>query len=136
MKRYGWFEYGERPREITNFLTGQKLTVLTGDISTPNLDLKCVYSDSELQQTVHISIFRESCFSGGRIELDYGNAFSESLAYSHWRRLDDFLLDALTCWPDFLFNGVNGALWVIGGWCNGRWEPKFKRFYLVGKVRL
>jgi hypothetical protein len=135
MKRYGWFEYGETPIEITNYLTGQRLAVISGYSLTPNLDLKCVYSDAELQQPVHISIFRENCSSGGRIEMDYGDVFSVPPAYSHWRRLDDFLLDALSCWPEFVLNALWGSLIITGGWRSGCWEPKLKRLFLAGKSK-
>lgn len=128
MKRYGWFEYSENPRTITNYLTGQKLAVVSGDISASLPELICEYSDSEISHPIYISIgFGGS--NGTSIQCDYGRAFQTAPAYGYWRRIDDFLTDALLGWPEFVFKPVWFTLTVIGGWRSSCWQPQLKRVF-------
>ena len=128
MKKYGWFEYSENPRVITNYMTGQKLTVLSGDICATNFEALCEYSDSEINQTLHVNMRRHQ--KGGVIELDYRRIFTDTPEYAHWIRLDDFLTDVLLCWPEF----ESTFLKVTGGWQRSIWQPDYRRDYSCRKV--
>jgi hypothetical protein len=48
--------------------------------------------------------------------------------YGAWRRVDDFLTDALACWPGHAQTGAKpGAIAFNGGWLNGSWTNTFYR---------
>jgi len=48
--------------------------------------------------------------------------------YGVWRRVDDFLTDALACWPTHAQTGAKpGSIAFNGGWLNGRWTNAFYR---------
>jgi hypothetical protein len=48
--------------------------------------------------------------------------------YGMWRRVDDFLTDALACWPTHAQTGAKpGRIAFNGGWLNGSWTGAFYR---------
>ncbi|HLG84697.1 MAG TPA: hypothetical protein VKY22_27140 [Bradyrhizobium sp.] len=48
--------------------------------------------------------------------------------YGVWRRVDDFLTDALACWPAHAQTGAKpGRIAFNGGWLNGSWTSTFYR---------
>lgn len=123
MRRYGWFEYGQEPRKITNYLTGQEL-VIKSVTEVPNMTIyDCSYKDSEIVQLVRFSIHQDMRKD---IKLDYRDTIPGCPPYGYWRRIDDFLVDALLCWPDFLDRG-GFSLHTIGGWRSGAWNPELRR---------
>ena len=49
-------------------------------------------------------------------------------SYGLWRRIDDFLTDALACWPAHAVTGAKpGRIAFNGGWLNGRWTSELYR---------
>ena len=128
MKKYGWFEYDDSPRSITNSLTGQRF-VVSGQYSEGDSDFyTCEYCDSELSFPFRFAIHRHPR-RGNLIELDYVDQFANPPQYGIWRRLDDFLTDALLSWPDFVFSSSRFFLLVTGGWRSGVWQPGLKRLF-------
>ena len=60
-----------------------------------------------------------------RTETNTQQAFP---AYGLWRRVDDFLTDALACWPAHPRTGAKpGRIALNGGWLNGIWTAAFYR---------
>ena len=60
-----------------------------------------------------------------RIETNAQQAFPP---YGLWRRVDDFLTDALACWPAHPKTGAKpGRIAFNGGWLNGSWTSAFYR---------
>jgi hypothetical protein len=58
---------------------------------------------------------------------------STAPAYGVWRRVDDCIVDAFTCWPRGATGGWNGdAVELVGGWLNGSWRPDFARVSIGG----
>ncbi len=48
--------------------------------------------------------------------------------YGVWRRVDDFLTNALACWPTHAQTGAKpGRIAFNGGWLNGNWTSAFYR---------
>ena len=143
MRRYGWFEFEQKPRLIRNYLTGQQL-VLDSVVEDSNVaNYIGRYSDSEITQSIRFTIHTppqrtaeskldiRDLFSGPPtwvvIKLDYRELFSESPSYGLWRRTDDFLIDALLCWPEFLDGMPTCSLHTTGGWRSGAWQPDLRR---------
>jgi hypothetical protein len=130
-QQHGWFEYGENPRRITNSLTGQSLTVLSGDAATASSRLRCQYEDPELKLPIDVVIHRSA--SSAAIELGYPWTFSVSPTYGCWRRIDDFLTDACLNWQEGEFNPELCTLTVFGGWRSGVWQPQLQRVFSASK---
>ena len=133
MKRYGWFEYKQEPIRIANYLTGQEL-VVTSVTEQDHITSYCgLYKDSEIEQPLKFFIHHGFKKIKG-IRLDYRDFIPNSLPYGYWRRVDDFLIDALLCWPSSL--GQSGWFWLdtFGGWRNGVWNPEFHRQFSSRKA--
>lgn len=129
MYRYGWFEFRSNPLRITNSLTGQALSIrsrtaarglLTGEI------FDAVYEDSELSEEVTFNVGTNSR-GANVILMDYGDFFEDPPDFHRWRRLDDFLTDALLCWPYHLVNRLAFRLEIIGCWRSGQWTSSLVR---------
>ncbi|OQA32687.1 MAG: hypothetical protein BWY57_01756 [Betaproteobacteria bacterium ADurb.Bin341] len=127
MKRYGWFQFDNSPRRITNYLTDQELLV-TSVTERQEVSIYCArYSDQEITRSLRFSIYLPRA-ERAELTLDYGDITNECITYGYWRRLDDFLVDALLCWPEFL-GRADIILFVIGGWRSGVWQPKLRRVF-------
>lgn len=126
MDRYGWFDYLQGFLIIKNYLTGQ--TLFTNSWSECNgvtLYHSC-YIDDEISQSVEFSIFRHEN-KEITIKLDWNQPVFGALPYGRWRRVGDFLLDVLLCWPEF--ENLSRRFWVeiVGAWVNGVWDAGFSR---------
>lgn len=53
-------------------------------------------------------------------------------SYGHWRRIDDFVVDALLCWPELGYIRLASGVEVVGRWKEGRWSPTSRRRFSVG----
>jgi hypothetical protein len=136
--RIGWFEYSEEPFSITNYLTGQKLVFSAGRRKNAGnvVMLDLLYSDTEISRLIVLEFARPSEKNRFSLFLDYNKIFTEPPAYGYWRRLDDFLTDALQSWPE-LFEFIAqpyelkfaNRLLIMGGWHHAHWQPEFKRDY-------
>lgn len=125
-RRYGWFEYSNKPSRISNFLTGQNLVVSSTEEKGLLTTYECIYSDADISHPIRFSIEEDSNRSL-RVRLDYPDIFPEPPTYGHWRRLDDFLVDALLCWPDFFCPTHHFYLETTGCWRRSRWMRKLRR---------
>ena len=126
MRRYGWFEYEQEPRRIRNYLTGPQLIVRLVSEHENLTSFDCQYSDSEIAHSVRFLTHQDPKRPPG-INVDYGDVFPDPSPYGRWRRIDDFLVDALLCWPE-----LDGAmrmygLHTTGGWRSGVWQSGFCR---------
>lgn len=134
-KRYGWFEYRFDPFEIANFLTDQRLEV--GNVASASAlegqTYEAIYSDNEISQAISFAVHT------GRnnqtyVTLDYRKSLVEPPTYAYWRRLDDFLTDALLCLPNTFIETNAYLLQTIGGWISGKWDAELKREFYGGGV--
>lgn len=130
MDKYGWFEFGYDPITITNYLSGQSLTVTQQKRGRTAHTYAAEYSDSEITANIR---FTTSNNGIGVITLDYSNAFQEPPIYWEWRRIDDFVTDALLCWPDYFYKGGTLRLTVKGAWVSGSWRHDIVRQFSVRK---
>ncbi len=126
MRRYGWFEYGQEALRIRNYLTGQQLVVSSIAEESNVTAYAGHYSDSEIEQQVGFSIHQNSQ-RVTEIRFDYRELFSESPSYGRWCRIDDFMVDALLCWPEYLDQTRMFFLHTTGGWRSGTWQPELRR---------
>lgn len=153
MRRYGWFEFEKAPRTVKNYLSGQTLTISSGDVENPFPELECEYVDAEIRLALSIQFECELEETDRRglvlphlvrrdsksktsasvtkktvIRLDYGRMFSSPPSYGYWRRIDDFLSDLLSCWYVIRdYPDEKFVLQIVGGWRNGAWVPTMKR---------
>lgn len=126
MRRYGWFEYEQEPLRIRNYLTGQQLVVKSIAEESDVTTYAGRYSDTEIDQPVRFSIHHNSQKTT-EIRFDYRELFSVPPSYGRWRRIDDFFVDALLCWPEYLDQMHIFFLHTTGGWRSGVWQPQFRR---------
>lgn len=127
LKKYGWYHYGDSPRSIMNFLTGQQLVATREDWLGDTKSYVGEYRDAEIQLPVRFNISPHRG-RGNLVELDYAQ-FGDSISYGLWRRLDDFLTDALLSWPELLVPRCRFSLLATGGWWGGAWKPEWKRLF-------
>jgi len=131
---YGWFEFSEQPRTITNYLTGQRLAVVSSKTFDTTAVHRCAVHDPGLARPLAFTL--QLAWNGHQFQLwmDYNELFPGAPAYALWRRVDDFLSDALACWPDHILNDSGLSLVMRGGWRGGRWQPELQRKFSSGKV--
>lgn len=133
MSRYGWFEYEHNPLGILNYKTGQRL-IVKSVVQVPNgTAYDAIYSDVDISQAVRFLVHEGRNYQTN-VTLDYRESLLESPPYAYWRRLDDFLTDALLCLPNTLLETKAYRLHTIGGWICGTWSPDLKREFDGGGV--
>jgi hypothetical protein len=125
MEQHGWYEYGEDPPSITNVLTGQRLTLTSVSLEAETAKLTCQYQDPDISH--RIALLLRQAPHAVSIQLDYRWVFGSAANHGHWRRLDDFLTDALLFWPPCSGDAVYANLHVLGGWRGGSWERDWPR---------
>lgn len=137
IEQFGWFRFRYHSDfaellSITNELTGQVQSVVGISLLDDDKQYTAVYRDKDIAQTVTFSVCRNEPFAGKlsdyfSISLDYENVYSDIPLYGHWRRVDDFITDALLCWrPQRI-----GSVTVTGGWVGGQWCNKTQRQYNI-----
>ncbi|MBC5768093.1 hypothetical protein [Ramlibacter albus] len=126
---YGWFNYEPAPHRITRPATGQRLTIAPSNGSEEAFDV--TYADADFQCPLRIVVVRREHYLPFRT-LEYPAWFSEPRHYGHWRRVDEFLVDALLCWPVMAGEPAATGLTIIGGWRSGKWQPHLKRGFRGG----
>jgi hypothetical protein len=132
--RYGWFEFSEQPRAITNYLTGQRLAIISSKTFDTTAVHRCSVHDPGLALPITFTL--QLAWNGHQFQLwmDYNEMFSGAPAYALWRRIDDFLADALACWPDYILSDGGLSLVMCGGWRGSRWQQELQRKFSSGKV--
>lgn len=148
---YGWYDYTDDKGSMVNRITGQSLifeSCLELDANVMNLGswseraslppvklkldaaripkiyrYRYRYKDSEVDMPV---VFEKA----QGVLLDYHDMFLMVPTYGLWRRLDDFLTDALQCWLPGADESMRVILYVNGGYRQGVWDSTFRRRYL------
>lgn len=147
----GWWKYDPMEPGMVNTVTGERVVyrgALGGRMRVTWSEnwLRYDYVHSELtfplvaQVTVQEPGTRDharaECLSvdytrSARLWRDdpFGNrVIGTAPAYGVWRRVDDCLVDAFSCWPRQTTGGWNGtSVEFVGGWLNGAWRRDFSR---------
>lgn len=128
----GWYEHGQDPVSVTNVVTGQRLTVVSRVETGGVVKLQVRYQDADLDLTLPL-VLRQGEGTAAA-ELDYRWAFAKPPAPGLWRRLDDFLTDALVAWsPDQVFDTRYQHLTALGAWQSGVWQPSWQRRFSLSR---
>lgn len=88
------------------------------------------YQDSEIFEHISgaiVSYDDAECFD---IIINYNDI--TDLTYGKWRRIDDFVTDALLSVPEIVFEKKLYTIHIIGGWLQGKWEEKLYRRFSAG----
>ncbi len=155
--RFGWWEYDPSVPGLVNLSTGERV-VYRGVLGS---HMRVTWSESWLRYDyIHSDLTfplvartrkaddgvasrgRRSCLCidyprSARLWRDdpFGNrVIGTAPAYGVWRRIDDCLVDAFTCWPRGAIGGWDGdTVELFGGWLNGAWRPDFSRLSVGGR---
>ena len=66
--------------------------------------------------------------------INYNRIFQDIPDFATWKFIDEFLTDAITCWPaDFASANKFPTLRVEGGWSGGVWNRNLVRLFSFGK---
>ncbi len=138
-EKFGWFEFqyhsdSEELLSITNYLTQQSLIIEKSEKIAPiktDKQYTATYRDEDFSQSVVFSIrafgSKKKSTEYFNAFLDYNNSYDEEPSYSHWRRLDIFICDALLCWQPQNISQLK----ITGGWFAGKWCNRTIRWYGV-----
>lgn len=138
MSTFGWFQFKRDPITIRHVNTNQSVTLKEGGDLTRDGVWSCEYvSQNDSDSILFDMEFDLTCsrnFSFPELRLNYNSIFTTPPDYTRWKLIDDFLTDALTCWPEFLRDRrASPYLRVEGAWCNGRWTPSLIRLFSSAK---
>ncbi len=138
MKTCGWFKFEYDPLTIRHVYTNQSVTLRNGGALNRDGVWTCEYVSPNDGDSILFDLkFDLSCtknFQVPEFRLNYNSIFASPPDYSRWKLIDDFLTDALTCWPEFLPGRRSSPfLRVEGAWCNGRWTPSLTRLFSSAK---
>lgn len=120
-----------------------------------SFEIKLIYKDADMSKIVPITILTYEDEVRGKatpnekyfpseltIVINYNLLLEDSSFltienfYGRWRRVDDFLTDALVCWPDTIFDERPNKLIIVGGWSQGQWTPDLKRTITCPRIKL
>ena len=156
-QRLGWWEYDANAPGLVNTVTGEAVVyrgVLGGNMRVRWSEtwLRYDYIHSELTFPLLARTRERDDLTEPRGRLtclcvDYprsaqlwrddpfGNrVVGTAPAYGVWRRIDDCLVDAFTCWPDGVVGAWDGdAVEFVGGWLDGVWRQDFSRLSIGGQ---
>lgn len=127
MNNYGWFEYQSDPERVRNYLTGQSLTVSSTLLDSRGRAFYGTYSDADFSQEIEFVVRNRGQSNFVEVIVDYNDLSANTWSYGYWRRVDDFLVDALLCRQEFLMRNVPLRLTAKGGWRSGAWSSELKR---------
>jgi hypothetical protein len=144
----GWWLFDTDKTQIIHATTGQVLRSLGHPNSRPDLTesgnriwMSFEYRDCDMRFPLVIEWRNVPSAVAGRPlvwRVDYirsatlwrtaTNSQQAFPPYGVWRRIDDFLTDALACWPAHPLTGAKpGRIALNGGWLNGSWSSAFYR---------
>ena len=144
----GWWLFDAGKYQIIHATTGQVLRFVGHSNSGPGLTesgnriwMSFEYRDRDISFPLVIEWRNVPSTAGGRPlvwRVDYirsaglwrveTNAQQAFPPYGLWRRVDDFLTDALACWPAHPKTGAKpGRIAFNGGWLNGSWTSALYR---------
>jgi hypothetical protein len=140
MNTCGWFKFEYDPLAIRHVYTNQSVTVKDGRAINRDGILVCEYASPNNGDSIQFdleldNITRAREFHVPEFRVNYNSIFTSPPDYQRWKLIDDFLTDALTCWPEFLADRKRSPpnLRIEGGWCNGRWTPRLIRLFSFWK---
>jgi hypothetical protein len=144
----GWWLFDTEQAQIIHATTHQALRSLGRPDSSPDRSesgnriwLSFEYQDRDIRFPLLVEWRNVPSTIGGRPlvwRIDYirstmlwraeTNTRQAFPPYGVWRRVDDFLTDALACWPTHARTGAQpGRIVFNGGWLNGSWTSTFYR---------
>lgn len=136
----GWFKFGYDPVSILHVWTKQSLVVTSGSLLADSGIVSCSYFAPNLEKPIPVEIeIGDTSPSKGRgvwygFRIDYNSIFDDSPDFISWKFIDDFLTDAITCWPEYLFPRDRiPDLRIQGGWNNGAWQKNLVRTFAMWK---
>lgn len=134
MNTCGWFKFEYDPLTIRHIYTNQSVTVRNGGVLDRDGVWSCEYISPNDRDSIQFNMKFDACLKNfnksPEFVLNYNDIFTTAPDYSHWKLIDDFLTDALTCWPNLIpGKGISPCLHVEGAWCNGRWQPNLTRLF-------
>lgn len=136
-KQYGWYSFGYNGTgtltEIRNKISKQNLTInhIQSAPGVAQAIISASYQDNDIEQPIQFVLKQTTSYRGEltdyyEIELCYSD-FMAAPTYGLWRRLDDFLSDALLCWQ-----GDNVTRIIItGGWVGCSWSNNLERTFIL-----
>jgi hypothetical protein len=151
---YGWYDFDPDKGILTNFKSGQTLTWISktkkpyhiySQFKPPLYDthydeLTLEYKDNEISYPIIINRAAPIPVEGKNyhfiLEIDHiesailwskANGQAKYPPYGLWQRVDDFIVDAVLCWPEKIINGNWPRVQVIGGWKQGKWYKEYRR---------
>src|SRR5215203_1960492 len=157
-ERIGWWTFDAETQTLANRVSDQRIrfegavddagSLLHPPASGP-ARLRFSYQDTDVRYPV-VVIARYETYGGSG--FDHGDSDRLSLgwsidhlasaaewrrscaapteipSYGQWRRVDDALFDALSCWPSGEGSGPEPSrIDSWGGWFNGEWSPRLRR---------
>jgi len=157
-ERIGWWTFDAETQTLVNRVSDQRIrfegavddagSLLHPPASGPAW-LRFSYQDTDFRYPV-VVIARYETYGGSG--FDHGDSDRLSLgwsidhlasaaewrrscaapteipSYGQWRRVDDALFDALSCWPSDEGSGPEPSrIDSWGGWFNGEWSPRLRR---------
>src|SRR5215217_3365038 len=158
LERIGWWTFDAETQTLVNRVSDQRIrfegavddvgSLLHPPASGP-ARLRFSYQDTDFRYPV-VVIARYETYGGSG--FDHGDSDRLSLgwsidhpasaaewrrscaapteipSYGQWRRVDDALFDALSCWPSDEGSGPEPSrIDSWGGWFNGEWSPRLRR---------
>lgn len=140
MKSCGWLQYEYEPLIIRHAWTNQSLHLVSGNALSDAGLISCIYSAPNLAQSISIPIeITNVALHKGQgywfgFRINYNSILSGVPDFASWKFLDEFLIDAVTCWPEnFSAAKKFPTLRIEGGWTNGVWNPQLIRLFSFQK---
>lgn len=153
----GWWEWDPDNDSMTIASTGERVVNLgpfdlQSDLSLPGGgwmhfeyrrdDLRypvLVQSGSDQPKTSSRSVWRHlrlDHIASARLWARQKTRQLEFPPYSLWDRVDDLMVDAISCWPRDLIDAYwPNRLYVNGGWLNGEWSETYLRRFQYSRGR-
>jgi len=133
METYGWFEYEHPSRTIWRRTTGQRLVICTERVESAWKTFDLLNAEAEIEQPLRVTHSKREGYIA-RLTLDYYETAFVPSGYGHWRRIDDFVVDALMCWAKVFGCKTAFGVLVTGCWKGGRWNPRARRDFRGEKM--
>ncbi len=142
---YGWYDFDADKGILSNFKSGQTLTWISksrkpyheySQFKPPQYDthyeeITLEYMDSEISYPIIINRVVPIAEEGKNyhfiLEIDHiesallwckANGNAKYPPYGLWQRVDDFIVDAVLCWPEKIIDGNTFVKISLGLWWN------------------
>ena len=148
MATTGWCRFDAETQTVINRLSGQRIRFECAASDPPFTRLRFTYSDHQVRYPVLVTA-RYDPFGPGGFDTPDGRRHALMWSIDHvasagewghssdtatgdapyglWRRVNDCLFDALSCWPKTEATGLApGTIDAWGGWWNGEWSSRLR----------